>query len=225
MSRWNTILSFVFDTIFPSKCLECGQGGPELCPNCLWSSPLAERESDKWIFPIFDYRHPPIRKAVWLLKYNGRKNIANIFAGAMHGRILEELSDRSIMENFRDPILMPIPLSPGRHRERGFNQAELISEKLEEIDRSAGGLGARANLKMEKNILLKPKDTEHQARIQNRTKRLKNVVGSFIVKNNALIKGRNIILIDDVTTTGATLSEARKILKSAGARKIGRAHV
>ena len=79
-----------------------------------------------------------------------------------------------------------------------------------------------ASLKLENNILIKPKETEHQARIENRQKRLKNILGSFSVKNEKveLVKGRNIILIDDIATTGATLNEARKILKQAGAGKI-----
>ena len=76
------------------------------------------------------------------------------------------------------------------------------------------------NLKLEKNILIKPKETEHQARIKDRRERLKNLIGSFAVKNGEKIKNKNIILIDDITTTGATLSEARKILKQYGARRI-----
>ena len=79
-----------------------------------------------------------------------------------------------------------------------------------------------------RNILIKNKETEHQAHIKNRKERLKNLIGSFTIKsskqnakeNISIIKGRNIILIDDITTTGATLNEAKKILRQAGARKI-----
>ena len=110
-------------------------------------------------------------------------------------------------------LLIPIPLAPKRLRERGFNQALLICEKLVKLD---GGI----NFQLEKNVLIKPKDTEHQVRIEDRSKRLKNIIGSFLVKNSEKIKNRNIILIDDVVTTGATLSEARKMLKQAGAKKI-----
>jgi len=75
-------------------------------------------------------------------------------------------------------------------------------------------------LKLEKDTLIKPKDTKHQAHIENRSERLKNIIGSFAVKNPEAIKGKNIILIDDILTTGATLTEARKILKYSGARKV-----
>jgi predicted amidophosphoribosyltransferase len=77
-------------------------------------------------------------------------------------------------------------------------------------------------LTLKNKILIKPKETEHQARIKDRRTRLKNIIGSFAVKDSEKnkIKNRNIILIDDITTTGATLTEAKKVLKQAGARKI-----
>ena len=131
----------------------------------------------------------------------------------MYERILEELADLYQLENFREPILIPIPLAPKRKKERGFNQTLLICEKLIDLDKNK-------NFKLEKDVLIKPKDGEHQARIEDRNKRLKNIIGSFSIKNMEKIKSRNIILIDDVTTTGATLNEARKILKKAGVKKV-----
>ncbi|KKP65076.1 MAG: Phosphoribosyltransferase, partial [Candidatus Nomurabacteria bacterium GW2011_GWF2_35_12] len=64
------------------------------------------------------------------------------------------------------------------------------------------------------------KETEHQVNIKDRRDRLKNLSDSFSVKNPEIIKDKNIILIDDVLTTGATLTEAKKILKSFGAKKV-----
>jgi ComF family protein len=134
--------------------------------------------------------------------------------------MMEELSELSLMENFTNAILIPIPLSPERYRERGFNQAELICRELIKINHLRHGV----DMQLQKNILIKPKETEHQARIKDRQERLKNISGSFAIKSNpqnlALTKNGNIILIDDITTTGATLNEARKTLKQAGARKI-----
>ncbi len=213
----NTIKNSILNIVFPVSCVGCGSPKIELCIECIARAPLSERESAKWIFPIFDYRHPPIKKALWLLKYKGKKRFAEIFAQIMHGRILEELSELSIMENFHDAILVPIPLSKKRYRERGYNQAQLICDSLVKLDKGV-------NFKFEKNILIKPKETVHQAHIHNRSERLKNIIGSFVVKdaekNINLIKNRNIILIDDILTTGATLTEAKKTLKSSGARKV-----
>ncbi|MEI7765255.1 MAG: phosphoribosyltransferase family protein [bacterium] len=208
-----SFLDTILDVVFPVYCISCKEKGAFLCSRCLLNSPPAERESADWIFPLFDYRHIPIKKAIWFLKYKGKRNLAKIFAEAMYGRILEETSDLRMFENFVNPILIPIPLAPKRLRERGFNQATLICNELIDFDKSL-------NFKLEKNVLSKPKDGEHQARIKDRNKRLKNIIGCFIVKNPEIIKNRNIILIDDVTTTSATLNEARKILKQAGAKKI-----
>ncbi len=214
MAFLNTLL----DIIFPARCISCGKNGKDFCIECISDAPAAERETAKWIFPLYDYRHPPIKKALWLLKYKGKKRLAKAFAEILYEKIMEELSELSVMENFRDAILIPIPLSNKRYRERGYNQAELICRELVKINHLRYGV----DMQLEKNILIKPRETEHQARIRDRKERLKNIVGSFAIKNESenKIKNKNIILIDDITTTGATLAEARKILKQAGARKI-----
>ena len=209
-------LNTILDIIFPSKCILCNKYGADLCLDCLKDAPGAERESAKWIFPLYDYRHPTIKKSLWLLKYKGKKRLASVFAEIIYEKILEELSELSVLENFTAPILIPIPLSPQRYRERGFNQAELICKKIIKINNLRHGV----NIKLEDIVLIKPKETPHQALIRNRNERLKNIIGSFAIKNGEKIKNKNIILIDDITTTGATLSEAKKVLKQAGARKV-----
>ena len=210
-------LNTILDIIFPARCMVCKKTGSDLCLSCLSKAPAAERESAEWIFPIFDYRDPIIKKSLWLLKYNGKKRLANVFAEIIYEKILEELSELSVMENFIDPVLIPIPLSPKRYRERGFNQAELICKEIIKINSQRNG---GIKIKLENNILIKPKDTEHQAHIKDRRERIKNMAGTFAVKNNEIVKNRNIILIDDILTTGATLTEAKKVLKNAGARKV-----
>lgn len=210
-------LNTILDLIFPVYCLSCRKRGENLCLNCLAESPTAMRETASWIFPLFDYRHPPIKKAIWLLKYKGKRNIAPVLANAMYGHILEELADLAVMENFQNTILVPIPIDKTRKRERGFNQAEIICQELANLDQNQ-------NFVLQKDILIKIKDTGHQARIESRRERMENIKDSFTINRNIdptqEVKGKNIILLDDVTTTGATLSEAKKILKNAGARKV-----
>lgn len=220
---WNNFLNVVF----PARCMSCGKEGCDLCTDCLCASPSAERESAEWIFPAFDYRHIPVKKAIWLLKYKNRRNLAKIFALVIYGKIIEELSDLSVLQNFREPILIPVPLSAKRYRERGYNQAELICNELVKLDqerkedrRWTSFETSNVYLEIGKNILIKIKETEHQANIKDRRERLKNLSGTFAVKNRELLEKKNVILIDDVTTTGATLNEARKILKENGARKV-----
>ena len=212
-------LNTILDIVFPAKCISCGKSGTDLCIVCLSDAGTAERETADWIFPLYDYRHPLIKKSLWLLKYSGKKRLVNVFAENIYDKIIEELSEMSLLQNFTAPILIPIPLSSKRYRERGFNQAELLCIELVRISKTRGEVFSLA-----KNILIKTKDTEHQARIKDRSVRLKNLVGSFAIKNEArnseFLKGKNIILIDDITTTGATLNEARKILRQAGVRKV-----
>lgn len=228
-------LNTILEIFFPTKCMECGKNGADLCLSCLTEAPLAERETAKWIFPLYDYRHPIIKKSLWLLKYKGKRRLANIFAEIIYGKILEELSELSILENFTEPVIIPIPLSLERYRERGFNQTELICQEIVRLSKTnhltppsapplltkERGLGGEVFI-LATNVLLKPKDTTHQALIKDRNTRLKNLIGSFYIKERAenKIKNKNIILIDDITTTGATLNEARKVLKQAGARKV-----
>lgn len=203
----------ILELIFPTICVSCGKRGVDFCMECLSSSPTVARESADWIFPLYDYRHEAIKKAIHSLKYKNKKRIAEIFAGIMHERMMEELSELKILNNFRDPVLIPIPLAKKRLRQRGFNQATLLCRELIKIDNYR-------NFDFLQNVLIKPKETEHQANIEDRGKRIKNIIGCFSIKNSEKIKNRNIILIDDVTTTGATLEEARKILKKSGAKKI-----
>lgn len=207
------LVNAVLNLLFPSYCLVCGESGVDFCLKCLSASPAAERECAKWVHPLYDYRHPGIKKSVWLLKYKGKKPLASVFAEALYGRVLEEVADLYIMENFSSPLLIPVPLSPQRYRERGFNQASLVARHLASLDNNK-------NFTLEENILVKPRDTKHQARVESRAERLRNLEGSFKVANPDLVRGKNIILIDDVVTTGATLTEARKTLKEAGARHV-----
>lgn len=223
-------LNTILDIVFPSKCISCGKSGIELCGDCLKEAPAAERESASWIFPTYDYRHPAIKKSLQLLKYKGKKRLVSVFAEAVYEKILEEISDLRLLENFTAPILIPIPLSPKRSHERGFNQAELLCREIIKINHLTPpsaplsllrrGVGGEVSLNLLTNVLIKPSETEHQARIRDRKERLKNIVGCFAIKNGDLVRNKNIVLIDDILTTGATLSEARKVLRAAGARKV-----
>ncbi|MDQ5954869.1 MAG: competence protein ComFC [Patescibacteria group bacterium] len=205
------LLNTILDIVFPVNCVSCNKNGEILCLECISLFPKAERECEEWIYPLYDYRHPPVKKLIWQLKYNKKRRLAEVLGQLMYENIVLELSDLSILENFREPLIVPIPLSYERLKERGYNQALLLCENIEKINK---------DLKVSKNVLTKIKETEHQANIKDRSERLKNLIGTFTVKNENLIQKRNIILIDDVTTTGATLNEAKKTLKQAGAKKI-----
>jgi predicted amidophosphoribosyltransferase len=96
-------LDTILELIFPSSCLACTRRGSDLCNACLASLPLAERECAEWIFPLFDYRHPSVKGAIFLFKYKGRKRLAKILGQALYERMLEEL------KTSREPCLSQFP--------------------------------------------------------------------------------------------------------------------
>ncbi|MDO8536841.1 MAG: ComF family protein [bacterium] len=107
-------------------------------------------------------------------------------------------------------VVVPIPLSGTRLRERGFNQSELVAKIFAD----------HFNLALETKLLLRVKNTKPQSETRNLVERKENIKECFAVITPEYLRGKNIILIDDVTTSGATLFEAAKVLKSAGVRKI-----
>ena len=109
------------------------------------------------------------------------------------------------------PVVVPVPLHPSREKWRGFNQAELIAKSL----------AARHKLSFNSHLLQRVKDTGHQVG-RTRQERLKSVEGVFSLNSKlySLCSPVAVLLVDDVWTTGATLSECCKILKKAGAKQV-----
>lgn len=211
MNLLNTILNIVF----PIKCAVCGKSNTQLCDECFCNIPRSERSTSNWIYPLYNYKNKNMRNIIHGFKYKNKKGLAKPLGSMLQERILEEWVELESLQNFRNPIIIPIPLSKERKRERGFNQTELLMEEIKKQD-------TNGNFKYEKKILKRKNDNSHQARIKNKQERLKNIVGAFYLdkQNKHKIKNQNIILIDDVVTTGGTLSEARKTLKSGGAKKV-----
>ena len=145
-----------------------------------------------------------VKKLIWRLKYRDRAGFAEPLAQLL-ARYLEILNLE--IEAY---IVIPAPLSQKRFRERGYNQAELIAKIVAE----------KFNLPMETGALIRQKHTPPQAEVRGWDERKKNIAGCFGVTDPNLIKGKNIILVDDVFTSGATMSEAVHQLKDFGAKKI-----
>jgi len=133
-------------------------------------------------------------------------------AQILYDFLIEEFSDLSVYSDFDKPILIPIPMHKKHLRERGYNQTELLAKELCKI-------GGDSFCILRTDILQKIKNVPSQTKL-HRHKRLKNIIGAFGVKNPEKIKGRSVVILDDVTTTGATLNEARKTLHEAGAKKV-----
>lgn len=162
---------------------------------------------------IVSYKNSLVKKAIWSLKFKNNQQLAKLFAEIIYDNLVEELSNLNLTINFNDPILITVPLSRQRYRERGYNQVELIAKEITKIDQNNF-------LEYKKGVLKKIKNTLPQSHTKNKVERMKNLQGCFKVANPTVIKNQNIILLDDVTTTGATLAEAVKTLKSAKPKQI-----
>lgn len=200
MRIFNKILAL----LFPQKCLGCKKENEILCPDCLGKINRPDTPYLKGIHIAANYQDQTLKKALWMLKYQSVKQLAKPLAELIRERVWKKLETDGW-------FIVPIPLSWGKLRHRGYNQAELIARHL---------FNSQNNLLWGGNILSKIRETKSQVEVKDREERLANIVGSFKVKKPELIKGKKIILIDDVRTTGATMSEAKKILMSAGAKKV-----
>ncbi len=205
VKAWRRIIDF----IFPKRCLACGKSGEIFCLACLNKIPKAPPMGPK-IHPALDYRNENLKKALWLFKYGGYVSFAETLGEIIYDRVLEEMADLKIFAGDRKFVLVPIPLSSKKLKKRRFNQSELIAKRIYELDN--GELFDFKN-----DALVKIRETESQMSIKQREKRLKNLAGAFAVKNSSEVRDKNVVIIDDIVTTGATISEAAKVLKEAGA--------
>lgn len=211
------IYNFIVNILFPLECIGCKRKNFYLCEECIDKIPEPNHEKLDNIVACFDYQHPLIKKAIWDLKYYNKKLAGFMLGKQLGGYMQEEISELRQIHNGQKFIIIPVPLTKERRRERGYNQAEYISRAFTE--------SFSVNIfELHTDIVIKNKDTGHQARIHNKKIRLKNMIGAFSLNKNIdlniYVKNRIIFVVDDVTTTGATLFEIIKILKKAGAKEV-----
>lgn len=170
-----------------------------------------EVEDCDWIHPLFHYKDPRVRAIIWELKY--RENILPLeyIGRLLYEEVIALISDLAIFHGNAEFLLIPIPITSERRSERGYNQSELICRAILENDIAHTLLYAPQWFE-------KIKDTESQSHSQSKQERMQNLVGCFSANPN--VEGKIIILIDDVVTTGSTLTEARNTLLSSGARDV-----
>lgn len=223
-----------FEYLFPKFCVGCGAEGVWLCQDC----------EDK-ILPVVTQVCPDCGRISCLGKYCKKYGKNKKINGIICATYYEEGPTREIIHHFKynsvtelADYLVPFmsitfsqnkipidiitfaPLHYRRLAERGYNQAEILAE----------GLGESCKLPVTK-LLVKTKKTERQVVLKG-AKRRKNLKGVFKLtkslraplaggeKQSIVLKGKNILIIDDISTTGATLNECAKVLKEAGAKKV-----
>ena len=155
------------------------------------------------VHSIFIYKDSYIQAGLWELKYRKNSIIAKLFAEILFNHLCIDLE----LEDPSKIVLIPIPLSQQRYKQRGYNQSELLIIYM------------LKKYPFQFNNLIRSRHTPPQTSL-SRKDRLKNVKNCFKVRYPEFIQKKIVILIDDVCTTGSTLFEAKKILMSAGAQEV-----
>jgi ComF family protein len=184
-------------------CLCCGRffagaGEPHLCADCLTNRPrFAKHRSAA--------RYDGIVKDIILLyKYRGFAVLSGVLAEFVIRSLAREEDIWSGVE-----AVVPVPLHPAKEKSRGFNQARLLAKRLAKC----------RNLPLLEGRLVKVRRTEAQTSLDARARET-NLKGAFQVKKSAGIKGKVVLLVDDVYTTGSTIGECSAALKKAGVREV-----
>lgn len=168
----------------------------EYCLDCSNKQLHYDRGYALWVYK------KGIKESIYAFKYQNRKEYAHYYTMELlkyYGSTLEKL---------QLDVVMPIPISRKKKIKRGFNQAELIAKPI------AKALGVQIDTK----TLIRIKDTTPQKKLNNKD-RIKNLEKAFKILKNS-VEYKNVLLVDDIYTTGSTISECAKILKASGAERI-----
>lgn len=187
----------------------------QVCPMCGeeslmgWTHP---RCKNKWgmdgLISIYEYQEPIARAVIDGIKYGFNRELVRIV-----------LKDFRFEMGERFDMLVPVPLYFYRENWRGFNQAELIAEVLSHACRQAG---SQMLVPLE-NVLKRVKNTKQQVTMKTKEEREKNIKGAFSIDRRCQIsdlRGKKILLVDDVFTSGADMRECTKVLKKAGVKMV-----
>lgn len=217
MKPLSNILEDALQLFYPHVCASCGDdlhGKKHLiCFNCTQQLPHTDfaKIPDNQIEHIFYGRAKVqsacsifyfskgqiIQQLIHQLKYKGNQEIG-IYLGKLMG---DQLLNSGRFKNI--DAIIPLPMHPDKQRKRGYNQAEILAK----------GISQKINVPVLNDIVLRSKTTSTQTNKQ-RIERWTNVDGTFIIQNQLTILGKNILLVDDVITTGATLEACTNVILS-----------
>ena len=201
----------LLDLIYPPVCGICDKINKKyLCKKCEISiKPYLIYKIEKSENRYFDYQikvlkyRDIIRQKIIDYKFNEKAYLHQTFAKI----ILNNEKIYSFLEKY--DIMLCVPMYIKKRRLRGYNQSELIAIEL----------AKNLNLELQLNNLVKIKDTRKQSTL-TKTERKTNLKNAFKIKKIDKIKGKNVILFDDIFTTGSTADECSKVIKQAGANSV-----
>lgn len=188
--------------LFPRTCLVCGINDTWICQSCLLKLPPSSGSPLSWVRSVWAYQNQTVRKIIWFLKFKKRHGILEDIQGYVLLRFESFLKEKNLLG--KNLLLIPVPITARSKHKRGYNQSTLIARTL---------VQRKPNMVVRDDILLKVINHLPQNKIKNRVARSQNVLNSCRSRPFQYETYDAIILIDDVSTTGATLLEARRALR------------
>ena len=179
-------------------------------------SPTEHHACGMQITTLMSYKTRAVEDLIRALKYDHAGHAGVLLAEALAEYLREEIAHMKLYSAL-PVVLVPVPLHKNRLRERGFNQIQAVLEKLPDEFRNG------TVSKIISDVLVRTRDTAQQTKL-SRKERLTNVTDAFALAKPEMLKNTNIILIDDVTTTGATLAEAARPLGNDSISLLALAH-
>ncbi|MFH1462412.1 MAG: phosphoribosyltransferase family protein [bacterium] len=225
----NRTKELIADALFPAVCASCGREGQYICDECSvfvgeagLICPVCEKysftgEKHLWcktkhsldgLVSVWEYEGV-IKKSLYNIKYNGNSHIIDELTEKVFGLMVKDRPRFNPFLSFllsRETDIAFTPMRRKKEKQRGFNQAALIGKSIGKISN-----------KEVSPLLVKTKDTPSQTEL-NREERIANVKDSFQSLENG--SRENVLLVDDIWTSGATMRECAKVLKKAGAQKV-----
>jgi len=209
-----SIKNFLLDCFFPKKCYGCRAPDTWLCQKCFKSLQLYQGETPRALKNNHDliiageYKDTLLHNLITAFKFNLNQELVIPLFAFLKNKIDQKLLLNMLSKNeWQNILIIPIPLHKKRQKFRGFNQSKLLANEISLC------YAWPLNLNLVKN-----KPSAVQADL-NEDARLNNQAGVFSWQGKSLA-GHDIILVDDIITSGATINEAELILISAGARKV-----
>lgn len=202
------IVDIALDFIFPKACGICGKIGEEyICEKCykeikkyIYNNEEIKQEN---IFYLLKYKDI-IRKKIIDYKFNDKSYLYNMF----YEILLKSKNACEFIKNY--DIIIPVPIHKKKRKIRGYNQTELIARKI----------ARQFDISINTKILLKIKNTPMQSSL-GKEDRIKNVQNVYKITNTDKIIGKNVLLVDDIYTTGATIQECKKMLQLKDVKNVG----
>ena len=197
-----TIIQVLLNILFPPRCLICWRLGEDvICRECVLR--IKRYPNEKNSVRSFGVYEGILRKAIKKLKFKNKKKLAEPLAFMLVSEVDKYFSDHDI------DYMVSVPLSKKRLRTRGFNQVDLMADV---VSRELG-------IPFYSDLLRRRKETKPQFGLK-REERFSNIRGAFSVADPKNVEKKAVLLLDDIYTTGATVSECSKVLEAAGAKKV-----